>query len=108
MCGDQGTVCLDRMAVNDLRYEYFPGTCDSKQKKPSEIVSEGFGPSGGARTHGLLLPKQARYHLRYTRIQSNIIQKWEGDCKAFFGVLQCFLLLLERLEDDGICACEKR
>ena len=28
-----------------------------------------FGPSGGTRTHGILLPKQARYQLRYTRIE---------------------------------------
>ena len=28
----------------------------------------GFGPSSAARTHGLLVPNQARYQLRYTRI----------------------------------------
>ena len=27
-----------------------------------------FGPSSAARTHGLLVPNQARYQLRYTRI----------------------------------------
>lgn len=30
----------------------------------------GFGPSSAARTHGLLVPNQARYQLRYTRIFS--------------------------------------
>lgn len=28
-----------------------------------------IGRSGGIRTHGLLLPKQARYHLRYTPME---------------------------------------
>ena len=27
-----------------------------------------FGPSGETRTPGILLPKQARYQLRYTRL----------------------------------------
>ena len=29
-----------------------------------------FGPSGGIRTHGLMLPKHPRYQLRYTRSES--------------------------------------
>ena len=28
-----------------------------------------FGPSGETRTRGILLPKQARYQLRYTRMR---------------------------------------
>ena len=32
------------------------------------MISEGVGPSDRIRTCGILLPKQARYQLRYTRI----------------------------------------
>lgn len=37
------------------------------------MISEGFGPSSATRTHGLLVPNQARYQLRYTRIGLKII-----------------------------------
>ena len=32
------------------------------------MIPYGDGPSGETRTRGILLPKQARYQLRYTRI----------------------------------------
>ena len=39
------------------------------QKPPQNISFEAvFGPSGETRTPGILLPKQARYQLRYTRL----------------------------------------
>ena len=34
------------------------------------MISEGVGPSDRIRTCGILLPKQARYQLRYTRTVS--------------------------------------
>ena len=34
-----------------------------------------FGPSDRIRTCGILLPKQARYQLRYTRIQGLLYRK---------------------------------
>ena len=38
-------------------------------KPPQNISFEAvFGPSGETRTPGILLPKQARYQLRYTRL----------------------------------------
>ena len=33
------------------------------------------GPSGGSRTHGLMVPNHARYQLRYTRISFTIIRE---------------------------------
>ena len=36
-----------------------------------------------------MLPNQARYQLRYTRIQLSIIIESKGDCKAFLAVVQC-------------------
>ena len=36
----------------------------------ASFLSTHFGPSGETRTPGILLPKQARYQLRYTRILS--------------------------------------
>ena len=40
-------------------------------KPPQNIGFEAvFGPSGETRTPGILLPKQARYQLRYTRLWS--------------------------------------
>ena len=53
-----------------------PAYCDlifrvshSKDKSRESKCSFGFfGPSGETRTRGILLPKQARYQLRYTRI----------------------------------------
>ena len=40
----------------------------NKEKAPRSDAPGGFGPSSAARTHGLLVPNQARYQLRYTRI----------------------------------------
>ena len=38
-------------------------------KTASKLMFEAvFGPSGETRTPGILLPKQARYQLRYTRL----------------------------------------
>ena len=43
--------------------------------KPPVFVLKtgGFGPSGETRTRGILLPKQARYQLRYTRITCFVV-----------------------------------
>ena len=37
------------------------------------LSSTHFGPSSATRTHGLLVPNQARYQLRYTRMYYIII-----------------------------------
>ncbi len=48
----------------------------SKDKSRESKCSFGFfGPSGETRTRGILLPKQARYQLRYTWI-TYTINKW--------------------------------
>lgn len=43
----------------------------------------GHGPSGAARTPGLLIPNQARYHLRYTRI-SRLQNQWKTSSADVF------------------------
>ena len=45
-------------------------TFDAKHKKSSQAIRSlrRRGPSDRIRTCGILLPKQARYQLRYTRI----------------------------------------
>ena len=44
-----------------------------------------FGPSSAARTHGLLVPNQARYQLRYTRIFTFLpLYHGEGENQRFF------------------------
>ena len=46
----------------------------SAEKPPKLNVLAVFtGPSDGIRTHGLLVPNQARYQLRYTRMYLDII-----------------------------------
>ena len=60
----------DELAIADISPSH-DGTVFSKKKKPGGFVSKPsglFGPSDRSRTCGILLPKQARYHLRYTRI----------------------------------------
>ena len=61
----------------DTLNDCLPGNCISLfesrfiQTKKSRVRTSGFwtfGPSGETRTRGILLPKQARYQLRYTRI----------------------------------------
>ena len=46
------------------------------------IIVDFFGRSDGIRTHGLLVPNQARYHLRYTPIikpqQVCLLRFWLG------------------------------
>ena len=42
--------------------------CGNKNTVQIELCFLFAGPSDEIRTHGLLLPKQARYQLRYTRI----------------------------------------
>ena len=44
------------------------------QKRRGHRLSSFVGPSGETRTPGILLPKQARYQLRYTRL---------FDCRSF-------------------------
>ena len=45
-------------------------TTGTRMQKKTPTVSQlaFFGPSDRIRTCGILLPKQVRYHLRYTRI----------------------------------------
>ena len=48
-----------------------------KHKKSSvhnikSVMNTRYGPSDRIRTCGILLPKQARYHLRYTRIRETL------------------------------------
>ena len=50
----------------------FQSLFNRKNKSPKPVVltvSDFCGPSDKIRTCGILLPKQARYQLRYTRIQ---------------------------------------
>ena len=56
---------------------------------PVWIMYSDSGPSGETRTPGILLPKQARYQLRYTRIHPCIIA---GDCAS---VQSAIVLLLK-------------
>ena len=45
------------------------------------------GPSDRIRTCGILLPKQARYQLRYTRINAmQILAHFFKNCNAFFPI----------------------
>ena len=44
------------------------GAIKSIKKNPPFVRTADFGPSGETRTPGILLPKQARYQLRYTRL----------------------------------------
>ena len=48
----------------------FWGHAPADSRNPQTVMVCGFtrGPSGAARTPGHLLPKQARYQLRYTRL----------------------------------------
>ena len=45
-----------------------------------------FGPSSAARTHGLLVPNQARYQLRYTRIFTFLHDTTENGKNKDFSV----------------------
>ena len=45
-----------------------------------------FGPSSAARTHGLLVPNQARYQLRYTRIFTFLHDTTENGKNKVFSV----------------------
>ena len=45
------------------------------------------GPSDRIRTCGILLPKQARYQLRYTRIQLLLYRKRKENATVIFGNL---------------------
>ena len=49
-------------------------TCKQKNTIGHKSGLSYFGPSGETRTPGILLPKQARYQLRYTRL---------FDCRGF-------------------------
>ena len=55
------------------------------------MIAKGDGPSDRIRTCGILLPKQARYQLRYTRLFSCFIrlgvfsQMWRGTSSATPG-----------------------
>ena len=52
----------------------------------SKLVSS-YGPSSAARTHGLLVPNQARYQLRYTRIFSFChYTTARGEKQSFFSL----------------------
>ena len=55
---------------NNTDSSVLPGICyaGDAEKPPVSAVFQGFGPSDRIRTCGILLPKQARYQLRYTRI----------------------------------------
>ena len=47
----------------------------NKHKSPlKSTISEGFGPRWETRTPGLMVPKQAHYQLRYTRLLSCFIR----------------------------------
>ena len=58
------------------RYSAFFVKKTAKKKTPFAVIvsmiAKGDGPSGETRTRGILLPKQARYQLRYTRIFGSV------------------------------------
>ena len=54
----------------------------AKQKAIS-LTADGFGRSDGIRTHGLLVPNQARYQLRYTPIKK---PQQRGCCGFWLGM----------------------
>ena len=81
---------------------------DMKKKAlRNQQFQRAFGPSSATRTHGLLVPNQARYQLRYTRIFTLglcrggpgflIINRRRGGVKHFgsFFTAKCFLFALE-------------
>ena len=43
------------------------GELGPNKKTATKVAVFLFGPSGGIRTHGLMVPNHARYQLRYTR-----------------------------------------
>ena len=55
---------------NNTDIAVLPSICyaGDAEKPPVPAVFQGVGPSDRIRTCGILLPKQARYQLRYTRI----------------------------------------
>ena len=51
------------------------------------VMNTPYGPSDRIRTCGILLPKQARYQLRYTRIQLLLYRKRKENATEIFGNL---------------------
>ena len=50
-----------------LSFKWFESPSIPAKKEMAKAISFFAGPSGETRTRGILLPKQARYQLRYTR-----------------------------------------
>ena len=77
-----------------------------KHKKSSvhnikSVMNTRYGPSDRIRTCGILLPKQARYQLRYTRLLS-FLSGWSYSPKAGAlptalhpGMIGCFSFVLK-------------
>ena len=69
------------------------------------------GPSDRIRTCGILLPKQARYQLRYTRLWSCFIrlgvfsQMWRGTSSATpgYSILSYYTTLQVKIKDFPVC-----
>ena len=59
----------------------------TQKNRPTGGFSKKGGPSDRIRTCGILLPKQARYQLRYTRINAmQILAHFFKNCNAFFPI----------------------
>ena len=56
------------------------------------------GPSGETRTRGILLPKQARYQLRYTRIGKNIQYRRKNTQELLWSPKQPRILYTSKTE----------
>ena len=75
------TVCNRRQAVFllSLIFDYISERIIKRSLK--HIYFKLPGPSGETRTRGLMLPKHARYQLRYTRKCLSIITQKDSHCK---------------------------
>ena len=67
-----------------------------QSKRPSYWTVFCFGPSRGIRTPGILLPKQARYQLRYTRL-------WSFRNKRYSNILHMINARGIRRKSQQIC-----
>ena len=60
--------------------------CFKGKKEGHLTMTFFFGPSDRIRTCGILLPKQARYQLRYTRIRVLLYRKRKENATGKFAV----------------------
>ena len=79
-----------------------------KRRKTAKIggFSKKGGPSDRIRTCGILLPKQARYQLRYTRILGGFSQSWRATNCATPGYdVTCDIIIYAGKDCKGRFIC---